>query len=238
MFTFKQQRICFLEETDAPVIHKTINYDLFKFHEENRRAGSNKQIAKQIAEIDLTPYVPIIVDENHYIIDGQNRFMACKEQGKPIYYVVMPSTYDSGEAIMSLNKAQASWRMSEFLHYYAVRNGGCWADLEQFDKSHSLGISNSMVIYTNGIIDSKMIRAGKATFEKSEKADAILAFIDSKECKMLKFRKTRPFVLAVKKAFEKYTPKELTKLRKKLLAIPMCANFEQYLIAFSNIIKR
>ena len=222
----------------TPIIHTTTNYDLFRFHEQNRKAGSNRQLPKLIDELDLTPYVPIVVDEDFYIVDGQNRFLACKALGKPVYYVILPREYDTNSSIITLNKAQQAWRQDEFLHFWASTKGGCWKDLESFVNETKLGISNAILVYSNSKLNATMIRIGKVEFTKSPLADDIVAFLQSDEVKHLRFHKTRPFTLAICKCFERYTPKQIAKLKRKLIIVPMCANYEQYLIAFDNILRK
>lgn len=131
----------------TPIIHATTNYDLFRFHEQNRKAGSNRQLPKLIDELDLTPYVPIVVDEDFYIVDGQNRFMACKTLGKPVYYVILPREYDTNSSIITLNKAQQAWRQDEFLHFWASTKGGCWKDLERIYTLRELGYWAYIMVY-------------------------------------------------------------------------------------------
>lgn len=223
---------------DAPKIEITYDYDKFKFHSQNRKPGSNKGILSSIDHIDLTAYVPIIVDKDFYIIDGQNRFVSCKELGKPIYYVMMSNDFDTDEAIIALNRDQRAWNQIEFLHFHSTTKGGCYKQLEDFNDKYKLGISNSAVVYPEKAINARVIRCGVADFKKNPLADDIADFLKSEEVKVLKFHKTRPFVLAVRKAFEKYTLKQLIKLKRKIIVVPMCANYEQYLTAFDNIIRR
>ena len=70
-------------------IKVTTNYDLFSFMPGNRDIAKKNMLVKSIEKIDLTEYKPIIVNENYVIIDGQHRFMACKELEKPIYYIIL-----------------------------------------------------------------------------------------------------------------------------------------------------
>lgn len=222
---------------EAPLIHVTRDYNMFKFHKQNRRVGSNKRIKNSITRIDLTPYVPVIVDNDYYIIDGQNRFVACKELNKPVYYVVMDSRYSTDSAIIALNQNQKVWRQEEFLHFQAETKGRCYKELEDFFKEHSnLGISNVMVIYPDKAINANTLRIGTMKFSKNPFADDIAEYLNSDEVRMLKYGNTRPFVLATRKAFEVYDKKQLNKLKKYLITIPHCADYEQYLFAFNNIL--
>lgn len=83
-----------------------------------------------------------------------------------------------------------------------------------------------------------MIRKGASEFKKSPLADEIVAFLKSDEVKQLRFHKTRAFVLAICRCFERYSAKQIAKLKRKLIIVPMCANYEQYLIAFDNILRK
>lgn len=221
----------------TPIIYTTTNYDLFRFHKQNRKAGSNRQLPKLIEELDLTPYVPIVVDEDFYIVDGQNRFLACKALGKPVYYVILPREYDTNSSIITLNKAQQAWRQDEFLHFWSSTKGGCWRDLEDFVNETKLNIGNALLVY-NRKLNSTAVRKGAIEFDKCPLADDIVTFLKSEEVKQLRYNKTRAFVLSVCIAFEKYTPKQIAKLKRKLIIVPMCANYEQYLIAFDNILRK
>ena len=99
-------------------------------------------------------------------------------------------------------------------------------------------ISNAMVVYPDSQINSSHIKSGDLSIDKNFLADNIADFLNSEEVSRLKFRNTRPFVLAIRKAFEIYTKKQLNKLRKNSIMIPMCANYSQYLTVFENIIKQ
>ena len=231
------------KEIKVQTIYGTYDYDLFMFYEQNRPAGSNKRVGISMKKIDLSPYVPIVVTKTQsrkelYIIDGQNRYLACKELQLPIYYVILDDKIDIDEAIIALNRDQRAWSQKEFLHFHAATSGGCYKKLYDFDKQYNLGISNSAVVYPLRAINARTIRDWVTIFDPNPLAEDICRFIDSEEVKALRFRKTRPFVLAVRKAFERYTLRQLDKLKKRIIIVPMCANYEQYLTAFDNLIKR
>ena len=129
-----------------PKIEVTFDYYKFSFIESNRPIRNTKKLEMSIKEeCDLTPYVPIIVDARYRILDGHHRFMACKNIGLPIYYVVCAK--DSTVAMILLNKGQKTWRQEEFLKFHATTKGGCYADLYEFYIKHNIGISNSIVVY-------------------------------------------------------------------------------------------
>lgn len=105
-----------------PIIFSTSNYNLFKFFEANRPPLHWKKIMQSIEKKDLTKYVPILVvgiKGFFYIIDGQNRFLACKQLGLPIYYIELPN--DCGEDIMHmLNIDRKNWTLENYLNYWVT----------------------------------------------------------------------------------------------------------------------
>jgi hypothetical protein len=91
----------------APMINKSDNYDQFKFIDWNRELNQSnitKLTNENIKNFKMHLF-PIIVDENHRIIDGQHRFTACKNEGWHVYYIVKPSDDCDFEEIRSVNTA-------------------------------------------------------------------------------------------------------------------------------------
>lgn len=74
-------------ESDIKV-YVTKDYSIFNFLESNRAVNQNqvKKIVKSIQEKGYYP-VPILVDDNYSIIDGQHRFTAVEQLNLPVYYI-------------------------------------------------------------------------------------------------------------------------------------------------------
>jgi len=222
-------------------IQCTIDYDKFHYTKSNRAVSEKyvKTLIKSIKEIDLTAYQPILVAEDTWeIIDGQHRFEACRKLGKPIYYAIVPKELME-KAMITFNQYQKQWRQEEFLRYHSAIQGGCYKGLYDFWQENKLPISNAVVIYPQKQINATQIREGKKGWMKNPQAEAIVKFLQDERIRDLprKVWNTRPFTLAVRKAFELYTPKQLEKLLANAIKIPHCADYEQYLTVFKNIIK-
>lgn len=72
-------------------MNSTKNYDMFEFITANRsinRSHVNK-LKKSLSEYGFLSSQPITVSNDMKIIDGQHRFIACKEMGIPINYQVV-----------------------------------------------------------------------------------------------------------------------------------------------------
>lgn len=220
-----------------PVIHVTYDYSLFGREEMNRVPDCVKKLIKSICKLNLTRYTPILVSKSFTVLDGQHRLRACQILGLPVFFIVADEDIDVPLAIQLLQE-QKVWRMQDFLRFQAVLQGGCYANLEEFDAMWGLGLSNSMVVYPTKAINSITLREGIVHFDKNPNADDVAAFLCSPEVKALKYGRTRAFCLAVRKAFDIYNKRELQKIQGRLITIPHCADYEQYLAAFANIVKR
>lgn len=220
-------------------IYSTKDYSRFSFLDNNRIVKSSHvdMLKKSIKNIDLTKYNPIKVDANLRIIDGQHRFHACMELGLPIYYVVLNGV-DAEQAMIIDNQNNKKWEMMDWLRYRANKNGGCYKQLLDFIQQTCTTISNAMVIFPAKAINAATLKAGTTDFGVNEKAFDIVHFLQSQEVKTLSFRNTRAFNLAIRIAFDEYSKRQMDKLKRKILLVPECANYKQYLTVFSNIIKK
>lgn len=105
-----------IPEKDAYKIRSTTDYRLFKFISGNRRVDHAERIEKSIRQIGLL-VSPIVVNQRFEIVDGQNRFTACKNLGLPIYYVVQEDI--GGNEIGIINSASKNWTGMDHINYYA-----------------------------------------------------------------------------------------------------------------------
>lgn len=109
---------------------KTTNYDKFQFMPDNRVI--NDLHVKRLVQSFNERYLisPIIVNENHEVIDGQHRLTACKETGHPIYYIVIPG-YSITE-VQIFNSNQKNWTKLDFLNMFCAEGRKQYLDFRQF----------------------------------------------------------------------------------------------------------
>ncbi len=119
-FIIKLTKMNINENEQAGVVYRTYDYRKFSFFPENREPSHWPKIAASIETKDLTAYVPILVDNEHRIIDGQGRYRACIENKLPIHYIV-GDVCDPSD-IIRLNVDRKDWSNSDYLRYY-VRKG-------------------------------------------------------------------------------------------------------------------
>lgn len=125
------------------VIEKTMNYDLFKFSEQNRniKKGKVEEIKESISEIgSKLRTCPIIVDENYTITDGQHRFVAHKELKLPIFYI--KDNDAKMEDVPFLNYPQTRWLLEDYVkHQVSRRNPNYMYLIELKERYKTLALS-------------------------------------------------------------------------------------------------
>ena len=100
-------------------IFVTSEYDEFSLSEFNRDPSHYKKVLESIKKKDYTKYNPILVDKDLIIVDGQNRYLACKELGLPIHFIV--SQEINIYAAADINQASKNWSVTDYARHYAKR---------------------------------------------------------------------------------------------------------------------
>jgi hypothetical protein len=100
----------------------TKNYDLFKFLSCNRdiSQANYKKLLQSLGKRNVygasTILVKQSVDGYYYIHEGQHRYMALKELGQPIDFIINPELIEDDISLM--NTASEVWHLPDFLKRY------------------------------------------------------------------------------------------------------------------------
>lgn len=115
-------------------IMKSNDYSLLRMVEFNRGIDKNNlyRITKSITENGF--YVnPIIVSTNMEIIDGQHRFIACRDLGIPFYYVIVPEVITI-QNIHAVNTTGKKWDKSDYCESYSMLGKESYTKLLEFKE--------------------------------------------------------------------------------------------------------
>ncbi len=143
------------QECSFTKIYWTKDYSLFHFIAGNRDLIESK-IKKLVHDaqngLDLFKFCPILVNKNMAIIDGQHRFLACKQMKLNVYYVVVPDC--TFAEIARLNNNQNRWKMTDFLNCYrdAGENSKDYNILAEFLKLWPVSFSTAIFVLMTGSI--------------------------------------------------------------------------------------
>ncbi len=137
-------------------LKSTKDYGEFALYDDNRiiTAQSINKLVAAIEKKDLLSCFPIVVYKRGgvlYITDGQRRFLAAKQLGKRVYYII--NNQCTKEDIPYINCSQDAWKAQDYLHSYCIKaqhsNTGAFKDyirLSNFIKTYSFSIANSLIM--------------------------------------------------------------------------------------------
>jgi len=100
-------------------VRVTTDYNKFKFDPLNRTVKAHK-VARLKESIRRTNgnLQSVLIDIKGNIIDGQHRYVACKELGLPIRYEIADKSYTSSDMI-ELNNNGSGWVAGDYAEYHA-----------------------------------------------------------------------------------------------------------------------
>ncbi len=144
-------------------IYRTLNYGQFKSLSGQPKERAKKNAMKLADELDTTKgnYIPIIVNEEFEVIDGNTRLEACKSKNYPVMYEVVDSDdVKSLELMKYMNAANKPWNTYNFIEFYALGYKiPEFVDFKDFidDRNFAIGI---YIAFDNNI-NQDDIRDGK-----------------------------------------------------------------------------
>lgn len=166
-----------------------------------------KRLEESISKNGYFNGAPIVVNKDGYIIDGQHRFMACKNLG--ITPVIVEDNTEN--MIPVINSTQMSWNNADYIHYYAEKGLEDYVILRSICKQKNISPKVAEVIITgkSSVRESlhksggslNLIRAGqfklpdksnKGLAKLERKIDAILNVVS-----LLGLPKTERLILAI-----------------------------------------
>ena len=125
-------------------ILSTYEYDKFKKIKGNRKINF-KNLGKIINSMSKKQLViPILVNENFEVIDGQHRLQACIELSLPVYYYVVQGYGD--DEVITTNLNQENWSKMQFLDYYIEHENENYITFEKIRSENGLNINQLLNI--------------------------------------------------------------------------------------------
>lgn len=207
----------FAVESDVKIWVAT-DYSKFNLNEFNREPGHYRKVLESIKANDHTQYQPILVDKHMNIVDGQNRFLACKELGLPIYFIVSREIHIFAAA--DINQASKNWNMQDYVQHYSKRGKEAYTKMIDLAAKYNQRIS--VIAQFGKMTDSvrshtENVKKGNFQFRDDVNVDKFfqhLAFFQ----KYYKFSTNERFVKALLKMYMNQEYSEKTMVNKLRLA--------------------
>lgn len=163
-------------------IKSTNNYEIFKFKKENRELNYNKVMSLKSKLIeDKRQIIPIIVNSEMEIIDGQHRFQALKELNWDVMYYIDDKV--TTKDLITINNTQKNWSLNDYIHFYASSGYPCYILLEKLIKQYyDLPLRAIMCAVGNGVYKhERYLKSGEIDFNEGEylQAESCVAFLQN-----------------------------------------------------------
>lgn len=136
------------------VVQSSTDYDQFQFIDANRELarGHIETLKNAFEEVgNLTRVQPILVNDQYQIIDGQHRFIACKELGLPIYFTMVDGL--GVREARSMNILHKNWDSDDFARSYALTGDTNYQTY--LDLKDDYGFAHSILLYAINGTDIK-----------------------------------------------------------------------------------
>jgi hypothetical protein len=133
--------------TDNNKIRETNDYEIFKILKGNRDINQNhvNKLVQSITEKDLR--IPIVVDNNMYVMDGQHRLEAYKVLAKSLLYIIKGDF--TLEDIRQVNSVNKTWSNIEYMKSFKKLGVESYVHLEWFYRTYRFGINECIQMLTN-----------------------------------------------------------------------------------------
>lgn len=123
-------------------IYETVDYDLFKKMDGNREVDKINKLKTSMKKHGFLT-IPVVINKDNEIGDGQHRFAAGSDLGLPIKFCVEPNidleeTYD-------INNCQKNWSQSDKVHSQAALGND---DYKRFEELRNTFGKSFQVIFT------------------------------------------------------------------------------------------
>lgn len=233
-------------------VYETNEYDKFKFMKGNR--SPNELHVRRLFNSFKLHYLLtiIIVNEKFEIIDGQHRFLAAKQSGIPILYMIAHNY--RLEEVKTLNENSRDWNKQECLESYSELGYKHYTNMKKFMIDYpEFKLTAAECILTNtsgGVNNRASLMNGKGRVRNFQEGrftipDLKLAYNNADKIKMIqpyyKGWNRDLFVKVMIKMFKhsRYDHNEfIRQLNKQPTALVNCVDVDQYTYLIEEIYNK
>ena len=227
------------KKNEDNVIHITRDYSMFKTVKGNREIdkGHVQKLIREMKKKDLD--LPIFINENDEVVDGQHTLQARKELGKPVRYIRGKFENEFDVAIMNANRK--NWPMTAYLNFHIENGKKDYQIIKAMTKQYSLPLECAIFLLAGGYSMWRETRAdfkqGKfriKTLQRCNEIGADLMFMKNN----FNIRLTRSFITAYAVVSEhpKFKwDRFKTALKSKSALLLRGTNTEDFVRAFDKI---
>ena len=194
------------------------NLSKFSLLDDNRNID-DKHVAMLVVSIQrYGQLMPIVVNENLEVIEGQHRLKACEELKIPVAYIISIKRTSKDVAIM--NNSQKGWKNKDYLKHFSHNNHSNSATYKRiitFFKSYPLPFSIGIMLLSGD--DSLQTGAARGPMPKFRDGSFKISDMENAELKAGQLVKLKGLV------------PQLVQIRKFCVAFLRCSQIEKFKIS-------
>jgi hypothetical protein len=178
-------------------IYSTKNYDLFSMLEGNRILNLRNLAKIEASCCKKQLIIPIIVNSDHQIIDGQHRYNVWKKLSMPIYYIVNDN-YNLDDVELA-NTSGTVWNNADFLHKFVTQQKPEYMKFDDMMRKHKLNLVDLIKFFSFFQKQSErhvtnQFQQGKLSLDGVEMVENFLETLQIFD--FFLFSKSKPFIRA------------------------------------------
>ena len=139
------------------VVFETRNYAMFKYVDGNRNINE-LNVIRLASDIRRRGQIqPVLVDDEYYVIDGQNRIAACEKLRIPVKWEITSlNGLPRLEYIQAVNTVRKNWGWQNYLKMYCEMGKPAYLKYEKllkrfkFDHTAILAVITSYKLFVDG----------------------------------------------------------------------------------------
>lgn len=153
-----------IKDTVYNTIYKTKNYDQFKFVRWNRLVKPDHLESLQKSLENGLFSIPILVNKDMEVLDGQHRLMVCKKLDIPVLYTIEKEDVSSHKIIIALNTRTKVWELRDYFEAYKQAGREEYIKMVEFMETYKEFRQIRMYVYlfalTTNNVSYEDIRGG------------------------------------------------------------------------------
>lgn len=160
-------------------VYETRDYDKFHFIKGNRGLNTTTYLKLLESMKEEVLCIPILVNKEFGIIDGQHRYTAAKAIGAPVYYHIQDEY--GIEQVKKANMIGSNWEKKDFLNMYVEQENEVYECVNSIIEEYGIGITTLLKIL--GTYQGKALPMISKSFEEGtlslDNISDVYDFLDS-----------------------------------------------------------
>jgi len=228
-----------VKKKEGNIIYVTKDYSIFKTVKGNRAIDKSHvaKLKKEIQKKDLD--LPIYVNENDEVVDGQHTLQARKELNKPIRYI--RGAFENEFDVATMNANRKNWSNKDYLEFHLQNGKREYQIIKSLVKQYAIPLECVLFLSTGAYSVLRTTRtdfkSGKfkiTTLQRVNEIGGDLMYMKNH----FNIRLTRPFVMAyavVKEHPSFRWDRFKTALKSKSAMLLRGTNTEDFITVFEKI---